>query len=244
MNELKVPQPITIRRFKQWLIQSISHPANFPHYLTAVFTLLLAIFAIFAWIESRKGTAALQAQSNAQQEQLSIMRAEQRPWLYATTIAIASPLTYTANGATIHLDFVITNVGHSPATHMTIFIASVTRIVGQFDVSGEQDKVCSGHSGMPFGQTLFPGQTVTQRIGTGLSENELETARKTEPKLLPIFVLGCISYELIGAGDQLRTDFALQILQSDLRVIDPTKGDIPVTGLAARYFVVGNSYAH
>ncbi|HXP76327.1 MAG TPA: hypothetical protein VN823_19460 [Stellaceae bacterium] len=49
-------------------------PANLPHYLTAVFTLGLAIFAYYAWTEAVHGTQALQGQ-------LKVLREEQRPWV-------------------------------------------------------------------------------------------------------------------------------------------------------------------
>ena len=47
---------------------------DFPHYLTALFTLALVLFAYYAWDESTRGTAALQGQ-------LSVLRAQQRPWV-------------------------------------------------------------------------------------------------------------------------------------------------------------------
>jgi hypothetical protein len=43
-----------------WFRKSISNPDNLPHYLTAFFTLGLAIFAFYAWHESQKTTAALE----------------------------------------------------------------------------------------------------------------------------------------------------------------------------------------
>jgi hypothetical protein len=52
---------------------------NAPHYLTAMFTLLLVVFACYAWLEGRRGSAALEGQ-------LAAMQADQKPllWLIGT----------------------------------------------------------------------------------------------------------------------------------------------------------------
>jgi uncharacterized membrane protein YbhN (UPF0104 family) len=47
-----------------WFRRSVRNPDNFPHYLTTIFTLGLAVFACYAWLESRRGTAALEGQLN------------------------------------------------------------------------------------------------------------------------------------------------------------------------------------
>jgi hypothetical protein len=58
-------------RLKRWIILSINGwPDNFPHYFTAFFTFLLGVFTFFAWIETRKGTQAIEGQ-------LAVMRTEE-----------------------------------------------------------------------------------------------------------------------------------------------------------------------
>jgi hypothetical protein len=51
---------------RQYIMASFRNPNNLPHYLIALFTLGLAIFACYAWVASR--------------EQLKIMQDDQRPW--------------------------------------------------------------------------------------------------------------------------------------------------------------------
>jgi hypothetical protein len=60
--------------FIRWLFSSLKDPHNFPHFLVAGFTLLLAVFAYYAWTESKRGTEALQGQ-------LKAMLSGQRPYL-------------------------------------------------------------------------------------------------------------------------------------------------------------------
>jgi hypothetical protein len=78
-----------MRRLLNWLRVSISDPANIPHYLTAVFTLALAVFACFAWVESQRTTHALQGQ-------LTALKAEQRPFI--SLVETGNPRFNTATG--------------------------------------------------------------------------------------------------------------------------------------------------
>jgi hypothetical protein len=64
-----------MRRFWAWISNSISNPENLPHYLTAIFTLALAIFAWYAWQESQRATSALQGQ-------LLVLQTDDRPVLW------------------------------------------------------------------------------------------------------------------------------------------------------------------
>lgn len=68
-----------MRRFWQWLICSISNPHNLPHWLAAIFTFALAVFAWRAWQESQQTTQALRGQ-------LEALRAEERPFLWIAQI--------------------------------------------------------------------------------------------------------------------------------------------------------------
>jgi hypothetical protein len=58
------------------------HHAHIPHYIIAILTILIVIFAWRAWEESRKTTEALQ-------EQLNVLKEEQRPF-----IGEADPIEY------------------------------------------------------------------------------------------------------------------------------------------------------
>jgi hypothetical protein len=86
-----------------WLARSLRNPDNLPHFLAAAFTLVLAVFAIAAWIESQRGTRALEGQ-------LKEMREQQRPWV-GVDIASASAKP----GDTLNALVTVKNAGKSPA---------------------------------------------------------------------------------------------------------------------------------
>jgi hypothetical protein len=86
-----------------------SHAA--PHWFGAFFTLVLAVFAFFAWLESMRTTAALQGQ-------LDILKVEQRPYLYQSSVT-GGPVTglpsFQADTGQVLWNFYLTNFGHSVA---------------------------------------------------------------------------------------------------------------------------------
>jgi hypothetical protein len=95
-------------RLKRWIILSINGwPDNFPHYLTAFFTFLLGVFAFFAWIETRKGTQAIEGQ-------LAIMRTEEMPFIW--TMAVLPPPSYEHNDQRVTWNYNFANFGKGSRT--------------------------------------------------------------------------------------------------------------------------------
>jgi hypothetical protein len=106
-----------MRRFWEWFVGSVSDPHNLPHYLTAIFTLALAVFACYAWLESQRSTQALEGQ-------LVALKAEQRPFLWTRNIGqprFESPPIY---GGQVLIDWQYMNYGRGIAYN----IASVSYI--------------------------------------------------------------------------------------------------------------------
>jgi hypothetical protein len=97
-------------KFCRWVVPSIRNPDNFPHYLIAAFTLGLAIFALFAWIESRRGTQALEGQMTA-------MREDQRPYIWITNdpLGVILNIPTGATAGTLLLTIKYTNYGRGVA---------------------------------------------------------------------------------------------------------------------------------
>ena len=82
-----------------------------PHWFGAFFTLLLAVFAILAWQESKRTTKALQGQ-------LDVLKAEQRPYLYPSNVtggAVTGLPSFEADTGQAVWNFHFTNFGHSVA---------------------------------------------------------------------------------------------------------------------------------
>jgi len=59
---------------RNWFRASFLNPDNLPRHLTALFTLLLAVFAFEAWTEAQRETHALQGE-------LAVLEADQRPYI-------------------------------------------------------------------------------------------------------------------------------------------------------------------
>jgi hypothetical protein len=96
------------RRAKKWLCASLKEPNNFPVYLTAFGTFLLAFLALLAWRESLHTTAELRRQIV---EQTDDLRVAQRGALIITNWETDRP----AAGQAPIKGFDVVNVGHTHA---------------------------------------------------------------------------------------------------------------------------------
>jgi hypothetical protein len=99
-----------------WLGKSLHEPNNLPIHLTAIFTLALAVFAAYAWKESKRGTEAIEGQ-------LRVMRDQNRPWIRAN-ITIARPIMFTdwakSKFLNVPLLFELKNFGNIPAINIRV----------------------------------------------------------------------------------------------------------------------------
>lgn len=98
-----------IRRASLWL--GLDH-AHAPHWVIAILTAALVVFAYRAWDESIQGTTELRRQANYSQAQLTELRSEQRPWIGMGFVG------YPPDGP-FQLQFI--SNGKSPAIDVAIF---------------------------------------------------------------------------------------------------------------------------
>ncbi len=98
--------PSRFHRFKHWFILIVKSD-NLPPYLMALFTLILAVFAIFAWREARKSTAAIEGQ-------LAIMRIEGAPFVWQKNDLFLFP-TYDDKNHQVKWDYHYENFGKGVA---------------------------------------------------------------------------------------------------------------------------------
>ncbi len=97
-------------RFNEWFWKSVQD--HFPHYLTALFTLGLALFASFAYIESHRSTEALEGQ-------LKAMKADERPFLWVSDVTQPTLLTTPAEySGQIRWHVFFENYGKGVAYHV------------------------------------------------------------------------------------------------------------------------------
>jgi hypothetical protein len=187
------------RPAKRWLARSLRNPDNLPAFLVALFTFLLAVFAIFAWVETRLGTRALQ-------DQLRVLRDDQRAWIALRGAEITRPAQ---RGETLEFEVIYENTGKQPA-----FNVAHQNSIGVMDVPLDargtaywehmmlpQNAVCDtletiNTKASWIGKTAFPGQRYRDvaYIFTdpkGIPDEFL--ARKST-----FWVQGCIAYKTLG----------------------------------------------
>jgi hypothetical protein len=182
-----------------WLGESFGNPDNLPSFLAALFTLLLAIFAYYAWSEATRSTRALQ-------DQLDVLRAEQRAWIapkgFIQTPAnfIAKIDQYTEAGVRFE------NVGKEPAlklneqiypvalpmsswNHPSLMLEAIRKKTGY-------DK-CDSIPLNPNGRTVWPGAKPAQIVGFSKEETAKINARTHYAMLA-----GCVIYETLHTRHQ------------------------------------------
>jgi hypothetical protein len=87
--------------------------------------------------------------------------ATERPWV-KVDIEVAGPLFYDVNGVNVALRFRLKNIGHSPATHISInprFLAPAGGVERNFDPGAFEKKIYDETKNIPLdpsGYTLFP----------------------------------------------------------------------------------------
>jgi hypothetical protein len=162
-----------IREFFCWIVRSISDPDNLPHYLVAIFTLGLTIFACYAWLESRKGTAALEGQLRA-------MQADQRPYIWMTNSAATINLIIPTGAASgqITFNFPYTNYGRGVAYKFRRVLYLKIKS-GPYELSygeTEPDVGATGTDVLPPGKIDF----VTAASKPGVTQEEFTQMLKTD----------------------------------------------------------------
>ena len=159
-----------------WLWGSVSKPDNFPHYLIALFTLGLAIFAYSAWIESRRGTAALEGQ-------LKAMQTDQRPYIWVTnTLPIINfRATTGTNTRQVTIDWQFTNYGRGVAYHFRLAHFIKIGANSQYIVSygANEQNPWNAEGVMPPGKINF--NTVISR--PGITQDDLSKRAKSTSQL-------------------------------------------------------------
>jgi hypothetical protein len=193
--------------------------------------------------------AATQAQTAQQEFELS-----ERPWVYEK-VAIAKPLTYdTAGDAIIDLNFLLTNIGHSPAAATSVNLTAFAEHTPDFITA--QKQVCDPIRNRPpsahaIGVSMFPGEQIVlgevvsvprkqidAEVAYWTDRFKLEKGKKPLIPFVPV-VVGCIDYRFEFAPGHHQTPFIFEILRSKAKlpdldfVLEPFK-TVPVADLKLR----------
>jgi hypothetical protein len=142
------------------------------------------------------GSSASMAETTKTELEIS-----QRPWVIVRA-AIASDLTYGANGATITLHYTLFNAGHTPALKTIIWPKFYLPFGKKISTIEERERFCSDMSHMSAGdgQTIYPNQVFEQNQTINLPVSDIdEYLKKTETinpnKLMVVSVIDCVTYQ-------------------------------------------------
>lgn len=173
------------------------------------------------------------------------LEATDRPWI-KIEVTFAEPVTY-KDGLNVAVNFIPTNIGHSPAQSIQIKAALVPATLGD-DIVGIQKDICNG-PGNPFGPgyMLFPGDHYAQPWGMTLSAKEFDKywARMggtggVKVQIAPTALVGCIDYTFDASKRRHQTGFAFDLVTKDGRII-------PISNIPLDVFLrsrISGSYAN
>lgn len=166
----------------------------------------------------RHNAEAAAAQSRDMEKSLI---AANRPWI-KVEIAVGGPIFYNVNGANFRLRYVLTNIGRSPAINVNVSPRVVFPILSmekssRFDPSGDLRKMISEdkerNASIPFGYSMFPGETIVQDIVVSMSNDDIKKATKLIAAIYPT-IIGTVSYRMGLDSEIHQTAFIVEIQRS------------------------------
>jgi len=157
-------------------------------------------------------TAAAAALASAEVAQRQ-MELSERPWL-SLDARLTIPLSFDAEhgGASLTVQFLLTNVGHSPAANAWI----PASVILEGNPIEEQEKLCGPYrekkERWPLGYTIFPGQTMPQPIGLTIEQKDIDAALARGGGFLFPSIIGCVDYGFEFSTGHHQTGFIFHLL--------------------------------
>lgn len=216
----------------------------------AIFTVVLTVSTIGLWwvTERTLGHAQADAARQAKDMEASLAIAKQaadaavaaqRPWL-DIEIEILSPMTFTENGPTIRLGFVIKNIGNTPATNVQFWPFILPEIPEQEITSIEAAMTMARDwaeklAPIEFGLFVYPGRAPRQEqthevfkdvFGVGIAD------WTKQPRVALVMAIVMI-YKFVGGTG--RTECAFQFLRhagdTENHLFNATEGPVAATDI-------------
>lgn len=127
--------------------------------------------------------------------------AAQRAWV-RVEIAPGGPLEYNVNGLNLTFDVRLTNIGNSPALNVFPHIQLAAPAVGvdndfnEREIARQISEQQRNQPVSPFGFTIFPNETIVQRMSTSIPDDEV---KRLTQKIPAIYIkLFCVTqYRLV-----------------------------------------------
>jgi hypothetical protein len=179
------------------------------------------------------------------------MIAANRAWIRPVA-TIGGPLVFDQNGASVTIDFQMTNIGQSPATNVAVH---AWLIVNQSPME-EQKRRCDEIRRRPvwLGYSLFPGEQFPASMNVGgfgvsASASPAEIAKAMEvfvdQKPLFLFIVGCVDYSFAtDAKNHHQTPFIFNLTRTPPAMfIRPEDKSVEKSGLMLADALMGHGTA-
>jgi hypothetical protein len=234
---------------RQWYYSFVDRPTD---WLLVLFNglLVLATVALFVSGErsvdaARKSAEAAQKAAEAAQKSVAVAESGIRPWIAIDEIR---PADIYFNGGYAFVDqveFVLRNVGRSPAVNVRVEIYGYAKVPGQQYGEVElanQKKICEGTVAAAFdvkmlGKAIFPGDTFVEGTGSNIEVIPKQWPFKT---IVPILV-GCVHYRLHPDGEDYKTGFIILVSTTRPNGIEMIDGNrVPKEELKFNRMSIGN----
>lgn len=189
-----------------------------------IVAIVQAVVAALQWSEIRSGSDDTKALVLANQNQLRVMQAEQRPWVSAG-IGISSPLEFKPDaGAFIGIQYTIRNTGKSPALNTHFRSKLVALRYSKFiheEIIDSQNALCDPLRNTDqyiLNITVFPGDAITGSESVGITKEGLsfalaarEFGRFAHKGYISLAVVACIDYQLPFEAGHHQTRYAFEL---------------------------------
>jgi hypothetical protein len=237
-------------------------------FYTAVLSLFSGILVIVSFIQIRylirsdknSRDAALAAKLSADVAEKALVAAN-RPWV-KVDIQVGGPIIFNENGANFTLKYILTNIGHSPATNVWVSPRVIIPIndlnaVENFNPRTALHGVIAElkkRSPSPLGFALFPAQIIIQDITVSISRDEIRRATTIGNVIFPT-IIGAVDYRMLFDDKPHQTGFIVEIRRSDVPrpttiannrwapAIFVDEGDIPAADVRLLRSIIEGGYA-
>jgi hypothetical protein len=184
-----------------------------------------------------------------------------RPWIKAVPQAW-SPITFRDNGdLSFNVAFVLSNVGRSVATDVTIYSGAFIPTWGASHFTEpleRQTELCKKIEPEALRFALFPNETKQLNVGVVITREEMEKNVVPPPPGVPIhppgkrtaaILFGCVDYKFASLRQHHQTGFIYDIVGTDPKTPDVpyliiVGQDLPADHVKLQGSVFGGDYAN
>jgi hypothetical protein len=207
----------SMTRFEQWQIA-----LGGLNLLALVLTLVvLVLYTIY----THDSTLAAQRSADIANKQLE---QSSRPWI-SVKRAVVPPIVFDEKGGSITIEFMMKNIGHSPAMYTVLNTDVVLS-----EVPVRQTALCGwGHStwenqeqiSHTFGVTILPDDQLVRRITYRLDAEAIKRASETGHGFITPTLVGCADYQFEFAPGHHKTAFVDEVFRADKDHLDSEFAD-------------------